>query len=279
VTAPLLAALLAAFPIKPPTPPPQVGAVDVVERLGERIPTDLRFVDSSQRTVALGDLLGRGKPVVLSLVYFDCPMLCSLVQKGLVKGLNESDLVLGKDYLATTVSFSPRDTPRKAAEAQRGYLQMLTRREEPDSAATGGAPSAKPSPAANWPFLTGGDAEIRSLADGLGFLYRWDEQTRQYEHPAVSMVLTPDGRIARYLYGIEYTARDLRLSVVEASQGRVGTTLDRVLLKCFRYDPVSRRYRLVAVNFVRAGAFCVFLALATGLAVLWRAEAKRRNAS
>jgi protein SCO1/2 len=190
--------------------------------------------------------------------------------------------VLGKDYVAMTVSFSPKDTPRKAAEAQRGYLQALARREEPASPPTGGPPREQPpdrGAAASWPFLTGGDAEIRALADGLGFLYRWDSQTQQYEHPAVSMVLTPDGRISRYLYGIEYTARDLRLSIVEASQGRVGTTLDRVLLKCFRYDPVSRRYRLVAVNFVRAGAFCAFLGLATTLAVLWRQEAKRRNAS
>ena len=265
MTAPLLAALLAAFPIKPPTPPAQVGAVDVVEKLGERIPGELRFVDAAHADFALGEAFGRGKPVVLSLVYFECPMLCSLVEKGLVKGLNETGLVLGKDYLALTVSFSPRDTPQKAAEAQRGYLQQLSKKEG--------------DPERSWAFLTGGDQEIRSLAEALGFLYRWDAQTQQYEHPAVSMVLTPDGRISRYLYGIEYSSRDLRLAVVEASQGRVGTTLDRVLLKCFRYDPASRRYRVVAVNFVRAGAFCVFLALACGLAVLWRQEAKRRNGS
>jgi len=134
---------------------------------------------------------------------------------------------------------------------------------------------------ANWRGAL--DDEVRdtvaALAEALGFKYRYDAPTAQFAHPAVVFVLTPDGRISRYLYGVEFLARDLRLAVVEASQGRVGTTLDRVLLKCFRYDPVSRRYRVVAVNFVRGGAFCVFLALATGLAILWRQELKRRKSS
>jgi protein SCO1/2 len=260
-----VATLLAAFPIKPPTPPPGVSEVDVVERLNEPIPRDLRFVDAFQNQVRLDDYLGRDKPVVLSLVYFDCPMLCSLVEKGLVKGLSESGLALGKDYAALTVSMNARDTPRQAAAAQAGYVGHLAHRET--------------ATALDWAFLTGGEANIHALAEALGFKYRWDQSTQQFEHPAVIFVLTPAGRISRYLYGVEFLARDLRLAVVEASQGRVGTTLDRVLLKCFRYDPTSRRYRLVAVNFVRAGAFCVFLALATGLTILWRADLKRRKAS
>jgi protein SCO1/2 len=262
VIAEALAALVAAFPIKPPTPPPGVNAVDVVERLNEPIPTDLRFVDAFENHVRLGDFLGKGRPVVLSLVYFDCPMLCSLVEKGLVKGLSESGLALGKDYAALTVSMNPKDTPRQAAAAEAGYVAHLANRQ-----------TAAPQ---DWAFLTGAEADVHALAGALGFKYRWDEETKQFEHPAVVFVLTPEGRIARYLYGVEFLARDLRLAVVEASQGRVGTTLDRVLLKCFRYDPASKRYRLVAVNFVRAGAFCVFLALAAGLTILWRAELKRR---
>ena len=257
-----LAALVAAFPIRPPTAPPTINAVDVVERLNEPVPAGLGFVDAFENHVRLGDFLGRGKPVVLSLVYFDCPMLCSLLEKGLVKGLSESGLVLGRDYVALTVSMNPRDTPRQAAAAQAGYVSHLANRE---TAAV-----------QDWAFLTGGETDVHALTDALGFKYRWDQPTQQFEHPAVIFVLTPDGRISRYLYGIEFLGRDLRLAVVEASQGRVGTTLDRVLLKCFRYDPASKRYRLVAVNFVRAGAFCVFLALATGLTILWRAELKRR---
>jgi protein SCO1/2 len=263
MTATLLAALVAAVQ-PPPEPQAQEAAVDVVERLGERIPGSIRFVDSTGRDVAFSRLFARNAPIVLSLVYFDCPMLCSLVEKGLVKGLDQTGLVLGKDYSAVTVSFSPRDTPRKAAEAQRGYLQMLAHKTADAEA--------------RWPFLTGNEREITELASALGFKYRWDGASQQFEHPAVSMVLAPDGKIARYLYGVDYDPRDLRLALVEASQGRVGTTLDRVLLKCFRYDPAARRYRLVAMNFVRAGAFCVFLALATGLTVLWRKEVKRRTA-
>jgi len=265
VIAQTLAALVAAFPIKPPTPPATVGEVDVVERLNEPVPGDLRFVDAFENQVRLDEFFGHKKPVVLSLVYFDCPMLCSLVEKGLVKGLSESNLALGKDYAALTVSMNPRDNPRQAAAAQAGYVGHLAHRE----AAT----------ALDWAFLTGRETSIHALADALGFKYRWDASTQQYEHPAVVFVLTPDGRISRYLYGVEFLGRDLRLAVVEASQGRVGTTLDRVLLKCFRYDPASRRYRLVAVNFVRAGAFCVFLALATGLTILWRQDLKKRRAA
>jgi protein SCO1/2 len=265
VIAHALAALVAAFPIKPPTAPAGVSEVDVVERLNEPVPGDLRFVDAFENHVRLDEFLGRDKPVVLSLVYFDCPMLCSLVEKGLVKGLSESGLALGKDYTALTVSMNPKDTPRQAAGAQAGYVAHLANRQS--------------ATARDWAFLTGAEKDVHALAGALGFKYRWDASTQQFEHPAVVFVLTPDGRISRYLYGVEFLARDLRLAVVEASQGRVGTTLDRVLLKCFRYDPVSRRYRVVAVNFVRGGAFCVFLALATGLAILWRQELKRRKSS
>jgi protein SCO1 len=263
VIAQSLAVLVAAFPIRPPTPPPNTNAaVDVVERLNQPVPMALRFVDAFENHVRLGDFFGRGKPVVVSLVYFDCPMLCSLLEKGLVKGLSESGLALGKDYTAVTVSMNPNDTPRQAAAAQAGYVAHLANRQAAE--------------VQDWAFLTGAAGDVHALTDALGFKYRWDQASQQFEHPAVIFVLTPDGRIARYLYGVEFLARDLRLAVVEASQGRVGTTLDRVLLKCFRYDPASRRYRLVAVNFVRAGAFCCFLALATGLTILWRAELKRR---
>jgi protein SCO1 len=281
MTAPLLAALVVCSALRAPpggggTPPPPAAVqgsaapqaeavvVDVVERLGDRVPGGLRFVDPKEHDVALASLFRGEKPVVLSLVYFDCPMLCSLVEKGLVKALDQTGLVLGEDYSAVTVSFSPRDTPQKAAEAQRGYLGVLAHKTADAEA--------------RWPFLTGRDREITALADALGFRYRWDAESQQYEHPAVSMVLARDGKISRYLYGIEFDARDLRLALVEASQGRVGTTLDRVLLKCFRYDPSARGYRVVAVNFVRAGALCVFFALATGLAFLWRLEARRRHA-
>src|SRR5947209_278862 len=238
-------------------------AVDVVERLNEPIPGALRFYDAFMNDVALKDFLGKGKPVLVTLVYFDCPMLCSLVMKGLVKGLNETGLQLGKDYSAITVSFNPKDTPRKAGESQRGYLTSLK-----------GVEKSHPE---DWPFLTGGEANVRALAEALGFRYRWDAPTAQFAHPAVAFVLTPEGRISRYLYGVEFPARELRLSLVEASDGRVGTSFDRVLLKCFRYDPGTGRYRVYATNFVRGGALLSGLGLAFGLALLWRQEWKRKR--
>ena len=247
------------------TPIREIGdeSVDVIERLGEPIPGDLRFYDAFHNDVALKDFLGRGKPVVVTLVYFNCPMLCSLVMKGLVKGLNEAGLLLGKDYQGITLSFDPKDTPRAAGEAQRGYL-----------AGVKGLDGAR---AQDWPFLTGAEANVHALAEALGFKYRFDGPTAQFAHPAVAFVLTPEGRISRYLYGIDFPGRDLRLSLVEASGGRVGTSFDRVLLKCFRYDPGTGRYRVYATNFVRGGAALSGLALLVGLAFLWQKEWKRKR--
>ncbi len=243
----------------------QIGdeSVDVVERLGEPVPADLRFYDSFHNQVALKDFLGQGKPAVVTLVYFECPMLCSLVLKGLIKGLNQTGLQLGKDYQGITVSFDPKDTPRAAAEAQRGYLA--------------GVQGLERAHAQDWPFLTGGEANSHGLAEALGFKYRYDEPTRQFAHPAVAFVLTPEGRISRYLYGVDFPGRDLRLALVEASGGRVGTSFDRVLLKCFRYDPGTGRYRVYATNFIRGGALLAGLGLAAGLAFLWRQEWKRKR--
>jgi protein SCO1/2 len=244
--------------------PPVSSNIDVVERLNERLPEDPRFFDAFLNQLAVKDLYGHGKPVLLSLVYFDCPMLCSLVMQGLVKGLNESGLELGKDYQAVTISFNPRDTPRDSAVYQQGYLQKLN--------------SAKGAHAQDWLFLTGSEGAIHQVADAVGFKYRWDEQTKQFDHPAVAVVLTPDGRISRYLYGVTFPPRDLRLALVEASGGKVGTSFDRVLLECFRYDPTTRRYGLYVWGFVRGGALLAFLGLAGLLTVLWRREYRKSKA-
>lgn len=274
----MIAALLIALLSTPTDPAPAGGgygyaqlepigdeSVDVVERLGDPIPAGLRFYDAFHNDVALQDFLGHGKPVVVTLVYFQCPMLCSLVMKGLVKGLNDTGLQLGKDYQGITLSFDPKDTPRGAGEAQRGYLAALK-----------GLDGAH---AQDWPFLTGGETNVRALAEALGFKYRYDAPTAQFAHPAVAFVLTPEGRISRYLYGVDFPGRDLRLSLVEASDGRVGTSFDRVLLKCFRYDPGTGRYRVYATNFVRGGALLSGLGLVVGLALLWRQEWKRKRSA
>ena len=240
-------------------------AVDVVERLNERLPDDARFFDAFQNQVAVRDIYGHGKPVLLSLVYFECPMLCSLVMQGLVRGLNGSGLELGKDYQAVTISFNPKDTPRESAVYQSGYLQKLV--------------SARTAHAQDWLFLTGSAGAIHSVADAVGFKYRWDAASQQFDHPAVAVVLTPDGRISRYLYGVDFPSRDLKLALVEASGGKVGTSFDRVLLECFRYDPSTRRYGLYVWGFIRGGALLVLLLLGGMLFHFWRRDYRNAKAS
>jgi protein SCO1/2 len=234
--------------------------VDVEERLNERVPQDLVFTDSSGAEVRLAELLAGDVPVVLPLAYYRCPSLCNLVLAGTARTLRQTGLKMGKDYRAVTVSIDPSEGPREAKERRRGYLQALGLSDQ-DS---------------DWPFLTGDEASIRALAEAVGFRYRYDEELKQFAHAAVAMVLTPDGRVSRYWYGIAYPPRDLRLSLVEAAGGRVGTTFDRVLLTCFQYDPVSRRYGWAVKAFFRTGALLIFGAVAGFLAVLWRRELKGR---
>lgn len=239
--------------------PPALEGVEIQERLGERVPLDAAFTGADGKPVKLRERLGQGRPVVLALVYYNCPMLCGLVLGGLARGMREMGLELGKDYDALTVSFDPRENSKLAAERQRGYLQ-----------ATG-----RPDGAAHWDFLTGQEPEIKALADAVGFKYAFDAQTQQYAHAAAIMVLTPDGRVSRYLYGVEYPARDMRLAVVEAGEGRVGTSFDKLLLTCFRYDAASRRYEPYVVGFIRIAALAVLGGLAVTLAIYWRREVKR----
>lgn len=259
----LLAAAVTApapAPAQPAPAQPADQAADVVEHLGDQV-ADATFMDAQAIRVSLRELTARKKPVVLTLIYYDCPMLCSLVQKGLIKSLNESGLRLGEDYYGLTISFSPKDTAREAQAKQGGYLQTLKNAERADPG--------------DWPFLTGGPVAIKTAAESLGFKYRWDEESQQFEHPAVSMVIGPDGKISRYLYGVETPPRDLRLAVVEASQGRAGTTLDRIILRCFKYDPAARKYHFYVMGAVRLGSSAVAVGLFALLGVLWRREVKK----
>jgi protein SCO1/2 len=239
--------------------PPALEAVQVTERIGELVPEDASFQDSTSTPVQLKRLLHRGQPLLLSLNYYRCPMLCSLVLSGMVNGLKGTGLKLGRDYFAFTLSIDPRETSDLAAEKKRGYLQAL------------GEPSAE----AAWAFTTGEASQIRALADAIGFGYGYDESTKQYAHPAVIAVLTADGRISRYLYGIEFAPRDLKLALVEASGGKVGTSFDRFLLSCFKYDPSLRRYGIYVTGILKGGALLVFASLSALLVALWRRELKR----
>jgi len=189
-------------------------------------------------------------------------MLCNLVISGTVNAIKASGLKLGRDFLALTVSIDPTETSPLAAERKAGHLQSL------------GEATSDPS----WAFATGAADQIRTLAKSVGFGYSYDEDTKQYAHAAVIFVLTPAGKISRYLYGIEYGPRDLKLALVEAGNGKVGTSLDRILLSCFKYDPALRRYGFYVWGILKGGALMVFAMLSTLLAVLWRRELKRGTA-
>lgn len=269
VAVPLLAGRAAALPGKAEAdglapnpsfqPKPLVG-VQVLEHLGEKVPLDLTFRNEAGQPVQLASYLGKGRPVILNLVYFNCPMLCNLVMSGLVRAMRETGWKLGKDVDIVTLSIDPRDTPSLATQRRRGYLQTL------------GYPAEAP----GWAFLTGPEvtdnAPVKQLADSVGFAYTFDKQSGQYAHAAVTFVLTPQGKISRYLYGISFAARELRLALAEAGQGKAGATFDRLLLQCFRYDPVARKYQFFVNNFIRIGGGLVLLGLVVILVRFWRRE-------
>jgi len=243
--------------------PPAMREVDIEERLGSKLDLDLTFTDTTGKEVRLTDSFRDGKPVVLTLAYFRCPMLCGLVLRGLVSSLSELKFDLGQEYRALTVSFDPRDRPEEAARKQATTLTSLHRQAKGE----------------DWPFLVGKPNVVRALAASLGFRFAWDERSGQYAHPAVVFVLTPDGRISRYLYGTEFPTRDVKLALVEAGSGRIGTIVDRILLTCYRFDPAARRYGPFLRGFMRIGAFLILLTVATLLFVLFRAERRRRAAA
>ncbi len=254
----LLALMLAASPLGAQVdwPKPEaVQGVDVVENLNERLPLDVALVDHEGHATTPAQLVRGDLPVLVTPVYFGCSTLCPLTLNGVVGALKGSGLRLDEDYRIFTYSIDPQDGPAKAADRRLELLHAL------------GYPSGRP----GWAFLTG---DTRALSSALGFQYQYDEAAQQWAHGAAVMVLTPDGRISRYLYGVQYPPRDLRLALVEASQGRVGTAFDRVLLTCFRWDPNARGYQFWVKGAVRAGGLITFAALAVFMGVLWRRERK-----
>lgn len=258
----LLGALLPGAPGGSQAPEPlALQGVDVMERLGQRVPAQTAFTDSTGARVRLGDLLDGRRPVVLTMGYYDCPALCSLVLRGQVAALKHTGLSLGPDYRTITVSIDPEETATLAAERKHGYLQSMDRLDA----------------AADWSFLVGDDADIAMLAEAVGFGFRKDPTSGEYAHAAVVVVLTPDGRVSRYLYGIDFNPRDLRLAMIEASGGKVGTSFDRFLLTCFRWNPARRKYALFLDRYYRTGGVLLLLGVGSMLAVLWRRELKGRR--
>lgn len=260
----LLAALLAlAAPLtaRAEAPPPIAeGKVDIVEQLGAEVPRDLPFVDSAGRSLRLGQAFA-GRPIVLALVYHRCLGLCSLLLGGLTKSLNAIDWQLGRELDVVTVSIDPEETPAQAASSRAGYLQALGR---------------PPSDTA-WASLTGPAASIDALAAAVGFRFQYLDGQKQFAHAAALFVLTPDGRVSRYLYGVEFPPSQLKVALFEASGGRVGTSFERVILRCWQWDPTSRRYALFLDRYFRVGGLLLLATVGTFLALLWRRDLQERS--
>jgi protein SCO1 len=239
--------------------PAELEELRIDQRLGQRAPLDVRLRNHEGSEVELGGFFG-DRPVLLAPVYYDCPMLCSLVLDGVVRSLKPLSLLPGRDFEVLAVSFDPRDTPLKAAESRTTALQRYRRAE------------AEP----GWHFLVGEEAEVARLMDAVGFRYRFDPTSGEYAHAGAVILLTPEGEVARYFYGVEYPPKDIRLGLVEASQGRIGSVVDQVMLFCYRYDPALGRYSAVTMNVVRLGGVVTVLAIATFVSLmLWR-ERRRR---
>ena len=241
--------------------PDELEGIGITEHLDEKLPLDLEFTDDQGRTVRLGDYFGQGKPVLVNLVYYTCPMLCTLVLNGVVEGIREMSLDLGEDFTAVTVSIDPSETPALARAKKDGYLSEYGR----------------PGGAAGWHFLTGEQDQITALAEALGFGYRYDPRSGEFIHTAATFVCTPEGTISRYLYGIEYEAQTFKLALLEAGEGKIGSSLDRLILFCFHYDSASGRYAPYARNIMRVGGALTALVLGMVLAGFWARESKRRK--
>jgi len=225
------------------------------QNIDQQIPLDTTFRDETGATVRLGDYFGK-RPVVMVFAYFDCPMLCTQVIHGLSSALGVLSLQPGTDFEIVTVSFNPADTPAAAAAKKAVYLERYT----------------QPGAAGAWHFLTGDPPSIERLTKAAGFRYAWDADTKQFARPSGIIVLTPDGRLARYLFGIEYGPRDLRFGIVEASAGKVGSVVDSLLLYCYHYDPVMGRYGLVIMRAMRLAGAATVLALGGFILLMLRRE-------
>ena len=234
-----------------PVPPPPMAATPGVlqeigfdQKLGDQVPLDLAFKDETGKDVKLGDYFGK-KPVVLSLVYYQCPMLCTISLNGLAGALEVLSFVPGEEFEVLTVSFDPKEGPVLAAAKKKVYM---TRYERPEADK-------------GWHFLTGSKESVDRLTKAVGFRYVWDAETKQFAHPAGILVATPEGRIATYLFGVEYSPKDLRLALVDAAGGKIGNAVDQVLLYCYQYNPRIGRYSASILNLVRLGGILTLLAL------------------
>jgi protein SCO1/2 len=236
--------------------PPGLEFVGIEQRLNAEVPGDLQFRDELGNPVKLGDYFGHGRPVILNLGYYQCPMLCSELLQGLVGSMKALTFDLGKDYDIVTLSFDPRETTEMAAAKKRDIMKRYGR----------------PNTGQGWHFLTGQADQINALTSAVGFQYQFDPKTEQYAHATAIVILTPDRHIAEYFYGVEFSPKDLRLGLVQAGQGKIGNITDAVLLYCYHYDPRTGKYGAIVSNVLKLGALATMLILGAFMFVMFRAD-------
>ena len=240
--------------------PKELSNIEIDEKPGAKLPTDVRLRDGQGREVRLADYFDGEHPVILALAYYECPMLCTLVLNGLVEGLKGVDLSAGKDFRVVVISIDPRDTPEMANKKRDTYVKAYGR----------------PVPDRGWDFLVADQADVKRVADTIGFKYRWDEPTKQFAHAAGIFVASPDATVSRTLYGIQFLSKDVKLALLEASEGKIGSAVNRVLLFCFHYSVAENRYVLATRRLMKAGGVLTVIGLAGLLARYWRAERRRQ---
>jgi len=243
--------------------PEEMDDVAIVEHLDEQVPLGLEFVDERGNAVTLDEYFGDGKPVLLTLNYYGCPMLCGLQLNGLVDAMKEIDWTPGDEFEMVTVSINPSETHTLAKLKQQNYIKEYGRREAESG----------------WHFLTGRQASITGIAEATGFAYEYVEDTGEYAHAAVAYVLTPDGRLSRYLYGVLFDPQTVKLSLMEAAGGEIGSPLDQILLYCFHYDAAKGRYAPVAMNIMRIGAGLAAVVVGGLVATFWFRDHRRNRMS
>ncbi len=243
-----------------PNLPPNLNGIGIEQNLNAQIPLDTVFRDENGASVPLRTFF-REKPVLLMPVYYRCPMLCSQILSGVVAGLRPLSLKPGRDFEVVAISFDPSDTPAEAMLKRTHYSRSYSRR-----AGING-----------WHFLVGSQAAISAVMQAIGFHYRWDPVNKMFIHASGVMVATPEGRVARYLYGVEYEPKDLKLSLVEASHNRIGSAVDRILLFCYHYDPETGKYGAVVLGSLRIGAVFTLIAMAAGMFFLWRHDLRKHR--
>ncbi|MCC6811004.1 MAG: SCO family protein [Deltaproteobacteria bacterium] len=243
-------------------PADKTAQIDIVEKLNAQVPKDARLTDSDGKMVTFGELLQNGMPTLLTVGYFECPMLCDIVLNGVLSGVKGLSFTAGNEFQVVSISIEPKETPALASKKRENYLKSYARETE----------------AHGWRFLTGDAGETKRIADAVGWNYFWDDETKQWAHAAGVFVLTPDGKVSRVLYGIEFPPKDLKLAFVEAGEGKVGTAIDKLILWCYHYSPKDRGYVVFAMRVMRVCGALSVLILGIFIWLMFRADRRRQAA-